>query len=171
MLNIKKSMVALAIMSAAALPMTSFATVDNFGDISGSTVSGNYSSFVVLGAGSDRGDTFNFTLNSPFTDLSITTQQFAGLNVGRSYFSLIKDGNEIESFDLAPFILDRTDIYTFENLTNGNYTLSFIPSNILGINVAGTVTISATAVPEPETNALMLVGLGLIGFIARRKFA
>jgi len=26
-------------------------------------------------------------------------------------------------------------------------------------------------VPEPESNALMLVGLGIIGLIARRKFA
>jgi spore coat protein U-like protein len=29
--------------------------------------------------------------------------------------------------------------------------------------------ISVTAVPEPETYALMLAGLGLVGFAARRK--
>ena len=35
------------------------------------------------------------------------------------------------------------------------------------INNSGQVI--ATAVPEPEASALMLAGLGLVGFIARRK--
>lgn len=35
----------------------------------------------------------------------------------------------------------------------------------------GVKNITVTAVPEPETYALMLAGLGLLGFSARRKFA
>jgi len=31
--------------------------------------------------------------------------------------------------------------------------------------------VSVAAVPEPETYALMLAGLGLLGFMARRKKA
>ena len=60
------------------------------------------------------------------------------------------------------------------NLASGTYTLLVSGKSVgtagglfnLKYNVA-----AVTAVPEPETNALMLVGLGLIGFIARRKFA
>lgn len=60
------------------------------------------------------------------------------------------------------------------NLSTGTYTLLVTGKSVgtagglfnLKYNVG-----AVTAVPEPETNALMLVGLGLIGFIARRKFA
>jgi PEP-CTERM motif len=62
---------------------------------------------------------------------------------------------------------------------SGNYTLSFNTAALdvkgsftsaLGA-VSGQIPVGVSAVPEPETNALMLMGLGLIGFIARRKFA
>lgn len=53
------------------------------------------------------------------------------------------------------------------NLAAGNYTLKF---NLIGGGFySGSYTI--TPVPEPETNALMFVGLGLISLIARRKFS
>ena len=35
--------------------------------------------------------------------------------------------------------------------------------------VGGSVVVPPPAVPEPETYAMMLAGLGLIGFSARRK--
>lgn len=49
-----------------------------------------------------------------------------------------------------------------------DYTYSAIPpSSRIG---AGTpVTFSVAAVPEPETYAMLLAGLGLMGFIARRR--
>ncbi|MCZ2440541.1 MAG: FxDxF family PEP-CTERM protein, partial [Burkholderiales bacterium] len=34
---------------------------------------------------------------------------------------------------------------------------------------SGGVSLSVAAVPEPETWALMLAGLGLLGFAARRR--
>jgi hypothetical protein len=36
-------------------------------------------------------------------------------------------------------------------------------------NTYGAGTLDVSAVPEPETYALMLVGLGLVGFAARRR--
>lgn len=81
--------------------------------------------------------------------------------------SLISDGDEL--FTWAPESLFNLSRFTFSasNLAAGNYTLKF---NLLGGgSYTGSYTI--TAVPEPETNALMLVGLGMIGLIARRKFS
>ncbi|MDP3217953.1 MAG: FxDxF family PEP-CTERM protein [Deltaproteobacteria bacterium] len=50
--------------------------------------------------------------------------------------------------------------------TNGQYT---------GVSVAwlqaGVTSVTVTAVPEPETYAMLLAGLGLVGFAARRRAA
>jgi probable HAF family extracellular repeat protein len=40
-----------------------------------------------------------------------------------------------------------------------------------GINDTGQIVVIASAVPEPEAYALLLAGLGLVGFMARRKAA
>lgn len=61
----------------------------------------------------------------------------------------------------------------------GNYTLMFNSSALdakgsfisaLG-SISGQTAIGASPVPEPETNALMLMGMGVLGLIMRRKFA
>lgn len=49
-------------------------------------------------------------------------------------------------------IADGTGLNFGHHLTNGNYTFAV-----------------TTAVPEPESYAMMLAGLGLLGFAARRK--
>lgn len=61
----------------------------------------------------------------------------------------------------------------------GSYTLSFNSavldakgsfSSALG-SISGQTAIGASPVPEPESNALMLMGLGVLGLIVRRKLA
>lgn len=48
-------------------------------------------------------------------------------------------------------------------------TLAFsLPDNYYSDN-SGTVTLSVTAVPEPEAYAMLLAGLGLMGLVARRR--
>ncbi|HPX88647.1 MAG TPA: PEPxxWA-CTERM sorting domain-containing protein [Methylophilaceae bacterium] len=51
-----------------------------------------------------------------------------------------------------------TNTYSFGFTTNSNDNVGALLDNV-----------SVTAVPEPETYALMLAGLGLIGFSARRR--
>lgn len=73
-------------------------------------------------------------------------------------------------------ILNGTPKVSFgylESAEYGNFYLHVVGSNIgstTGYN--GTITMSAaTAVPEPESYALMLVGVGLLGVLARKKMA
>lgn len=56
----------------------------------------------------------------------------------------------------------------FNPLVSGTYSLSF--SNVGGDNVGALLdNVSVTAVPEPETYAMLLAGLGLLGAVKRRK--
>jgi hypothetical protein len=63
------------------------------------------------------------------------------------------------------------DGFSFGNLAAGNYAL-----NVLGFAngseggfYAGGLIAQTAPIPEPETYALMLAGLGIVGFIARRR--
>lgn len=53
----------------------------------------------------------------------------------------------------------------------GNYTLRFATASNVGSMVMGVdnVSLQVTAVPEPESYAMLLAGLGLIGAISRRR--
>lgn len=72
---------------------------------------------------------------------------------------------------LSSFTFDSTNVgysFDFKNLAAGSYTLRF---NINGNATARAfdLTSTITPVPEPESFALMAVGLGILGLIARRK--
>ncbi len=57
-----------------------------------------------------------------------------------------------------------TDLNSIADLPSGVYL-----NSAQGINNLGQVIAIVAAVPEPSPYALMLAGLGLVGFIARRK--
>ena len=70
------------------------------------------------------------------------------------------------------FASSRADQFfstTWSNLAAGTYSLNFAVAG--GSLKVDDVTIAVTAVPEPETYAMMLAGLGLIGAMARRRKA
>jgi len=74
------------------------------------------------------------------------------------------------------FNLGKNNTFSLEasNLTAGDYSLnisgiSALTSGVFKSKYSGDVSLIVTAVPEPETYSMMLAGLGLMGFVARRK--
>jgi hypothetical protein len=102
-------------------------------------------------------DTYTFSLGSPGT-------VFGGA------FALFTEGFQVELIDSSfnSFGVDTnpSDGYSFSGLSAGSYALQFagFSTSVNGV-YGGTVA----AIPEPETYALMLAGLGLVGFMARRR--
>lgn len=177
-MNASKSLLASALLATflVASPAVN-AKVVNLGDITDSSKTAGFSTIVAtipfLGpVVVDAPDTFTFTLNAvDKSDLTIDYSVGLGVNLGTSSgFKLTKVGDgEIGSFNLPDISFLTSGSASFLGLTNGSYALSFIPSNFLTITALGGLKLTATSVtpvPEPETNALMLLGLGLIGFIA-----
>jgi hypothetical protein len=115
--------------------------------------------YSVPGAGSGTVTLASTTLNLP--DTPGNAAQFLFNNPGESA------GGPFNANDFD----DRFHT-TFSNLAAGTYTLTF--SRLGGLFAPNAlrvddVILSVTAVPEPETYALMLAGLGIVGFVARRR--
>lgn len=117
-------------------------------------------------------DLYKFDLSSDST-VTVDFTALLGIGIG-SKFSLYDSSNAlITSYNIPVLTLGATTTFTFVDIAAGNdYVFKFNPG-LLNVTLSNKLTFTAvaTAVPEPETNALMLVGLGLIGLIARRKLA
>jgi hypothetical protein len=64
---------------------------------------------------------------------------------------------------VGPFSVTGTSIFALNQFQNVGSSLG-----ALTFNSSSNVTFTA-AVPEPETYAMMMAGLGMLGFIARRR--
>ena len=97
------------------------------------------------------------------TGLAIT-----GLGLYNSTGTLVTSGNMLQK--------GAVDVWTISgsNLSAGNYYLQ-VTGNLVGNTSAafgGAVSMAMAApVPEPETIGMMLAGLGVLGFLARRRKA
>ena len=124
--------------------------------------SGGYSIVVPISPPS----TVYFTLNLAAGNYAIAFDYNRQL-YGPSGFDLKINGSTVESFaDQAADNIWKTHTEAFTTL-GGAVTFSFVTGH-LAPNV-GALIDNVTVVPEPETYALMLAGLGLVGFMARRR--
>lgn len=83
---------------------------------------------------------------------------------------LVNFGTASQNLILASGAAWETYSLSFTATTSANYILSF--ANAGGDNIGIVLdNVSVSAVPEPETYAMMLAGLGLMGAVVRRRKA
>ena len=122
----------------------------------------------------------NTSVGNPFSDIfTFSIPVGASGNGGSNVISLSSSGNVIFSL----FSLAEAGFGTVFGATGGtSSSLSFANGGVPGsytLTVAGSKTslasgsyagnVTISPVPEPETYAMILAGLGLLGFAARRR--
>jgi hypothetical protein len=145
--------------------VTSAGGVAGLGSTGMATPGGNVDN---LGSWLLNGTAFNYTGNSFTLRVSFTAPP--GTTPSSALFTSTLTGNVISTDNGGLFIdFDNTPrAFTF---TGGSFNLivndvSLTPG---ATPVASTGFINVTTVPEPETYALFLAGLGAVGFMARRR--
>jgi hypothetical protein len=128
------------------------------------------------------------TLGASFTDLTVGTINITGLSdLTGNFFattSMNADGLayslSLQSVTFTNGVVGSlTDLdpsavgFSFHNVAAGNYLVKasgFLsgPAVVPGLAVVG-INYAVTPVPEPESYAMILAGLGLMGGIARRR--
>lgn len=134
------------------------------GDITSSTVDMDTSS-ISVGAFTDN---FNFTLSEGNIFSALATSSIASISefTDISLEDMVGTTYDISGvFSVAEFTEVSTGGSTF--LDAGSYILSI--SGVASAYSTGYTLNTVTAVPEPSTIALMLGGLGMVGFMAARR--
>lgn len=112
-------------------------------------------------------DLYNFSITDPGTLYgSVIATNYAGYNIAGLAVSLLDSSfTQIGAVDNTP------TSFTFSGLAAGTYSLNVIgfATGATGGLYGGSFVVATAPVPEPETYALMLAGLGVIGFMASRR--
>jgi hypothetical protein len=158
------------------------AAVYQLGDIGPSSSSAVSFDTDVLDASVDFIDYFTFTLtndtNSLFGNAPDVKNKVGGQTDKTNVTAVLLYSGEVSFADSIKGDLDKSsEGFSFKNIKAGTYYFAVAGQhrgNLAGnytFNLASTPAKIVSSVAEPETYALLLSGLGLMGFIARRKSA
>ena len=113
------------------------------------------------------GTTFNVTGGVASNSFIVPVTVGPGITFNITVDALTLSGVTFGSFSDN----DLSDGFSFSGISAGTYTLKLIgsASSPLGGIYAGNIT--TTPVPEAQTTALALAGLGVVGLLARRRKA
>jgi hypothetical protein len=148
---------------ASALALAASASMAGNTDIGGLTynnsqVTSNGSFYTMLAAG-----TYTFTFNLGTTGK--TKLDAAWLSLSGDKFA--DNGNDIHSFAFTPGSTSASGSFTqyFATATKVFFNVNSTKASKVGYSVDYTIA----PVPEPETYAMFLAGLGALGLLARRR--
>ena len=118
-------------------------------------------------------DTYTFSLAGAFS-LSGTATSVANGDQDLDFTSvtILNSANAVVATFAGNLNGDAAEFYALSpvNLLAGNYSLVVRGLNSASqASYAGTLATAVVSVPEPETYALLLAGLGAVGFVARRR--
>lgn len=117
-------------------------------------------------AGIDFFDTWTFTISTPSATSFGAQQTFAAPAGAITGFKAELVGYGF--FNPAVTVGSQQNLGWSGQLAAGTYTVNVWGHAVLK-NTSYTATVSALPVPEPETYAMLLGGLALVGAVARRK--
>lgn len=129
-------------------------------------------------SGASFDDHFTFTVdgttgwNFDAVVSSISRTASTGLDItGLSLYSVAGDALVASGMQMSSGAIDVWTVST-NSLAAGDYYLA-VSGNLVSADAAsfGGAVALAAPVPEPETYGMMLAGLGVVGFLARRRKA
>lgn len=118
---------------------------------------------------------FNFTLTDPTAELST----LAVASTSEPVFSLAPDAmvwlyKEAGAIDTFVSAYSFGTLFTAYNLTDGDYyykVTGTATGTLGGVFALTSTTAPVTVVPEADTYAMMLAGLGMLGLMAKRRMS
>lgn len=135
-------------------------TLDSTGFDSTAGISAKYAQ------GAAINDSWSFTLGTA-SYVAFGAQQSFSIGSGIANAAGVLDGHGPLTLTINPTKTQANLSWTGQ-LTAGTYTVHL--SGISGANNTSYVTtVAAIPVPEPESYALLMAGLGVLGFVARRR--
>jgi len=132
---------------------------------------GQSGTFVLLNdAGAPAGGTITFDL---FYDMSVATPGSTATNYSQTQLNVLRSSDATDTVSFADGLLSTGLSGGTGAITSGHYswtyTLAADEAAYYTLSGSAIAFASVAAIPEPETYALMLLGLAGIGAVARRR--